>query len=104
MPANMAAACNLEWGGHKYYFISDETRREFAKQNKIAIVSTADDKIVKILDSRGYPDLVTMEPSGRYAFVTNRWADAVTVIDLGTHKQVKSIAVGKAPHGMALRP
>jgi YHS domain-containing protein len=34
---NMVAACNLEWGGKKYYFISDETRREFAKQNKIAI-------------------------------------------------------------------
>ena len=34
---NMAAAGNIEWGGKKYYFISDETRREFAKQNKIAI-------------------------------------------------------------------
>ena len=33
---NMAAACNLEWGGKKYYFISDETRREFAtaEQNR----------------------------------------------------------------------
>jgi YHS domain-containing protein len=34
---NMAAAATLEWGGQKYYFISDETRREFARQNKIAI-------------------------------------------------------------------
>ena len=34
---NMATAATLEWGGQKYYFISDETRREFARQNKIAI-------------------------------------------------------------------
>jgi YHS domain-containing protein len=34
---NLAAAGSLDWGGKKYYFISDETRREFAKQNNIAI-------------------------------------------------------------------
>ena len=34
---NMAAAAVLEWGGQKFYFISDETRREFTRQNKIAI-------------------------------------------------------------------
>ena len=74
------------------------------KANKVVIVSTADDKIVKVLDSRGYPDLVTMEPSGRYALVSNRYADAVSVIDVATHKEVRRIHVGKAPHGMALRP
>jgi YVTN family beta-propeller protein len=45
-----------------------------------------------------------MEPSGRYALVTNRYADHVSVIDLATHTQVRAIPVGKAPHGMALRP
>jgi YVTN family beta-propeller protein len=52
----------------------------------------------------GYPDLVTMEPGGRYALVTNRYADLVSVIDVKSHAQVKTIAVGRAPHGMALRP
>ena len=28
----------------------------------------------------------------------------MSVIDLTTHTQVRTIAVGKAPHGMALRP
>jgi YHS domain-containing protein len=32
-----AAAAILEWQGQKFYFIGEETRREFAKQNKIAI-------------------------------------------------------------------
>jgi hypothetical protein len=31
-----AAATTLEWQGHTFYFIGDETRREFAEKNKIA--------------------------------------------------------------------
>jgi hypothetical protein len=33
----VAAASSLEWQGQKLYFIGEETRREFAKQNKIPI-------------------------------------------------------------------
>jgi len=33
----VVAAATLEWGGQKFYFISEETRREFAEKNKIAI-------------------------------------------------------------------
>ncbi len=74
------------------------------KANRIVVVRTADDKIVATIPQKGYPDLVTMEPGGRYALVTNRGADLVSVIDLKSHAQVKALAVGKAPHGMALRP
>jgi YVTN family beta-propeller protein len=74
------------------------------KANKLVVVRTADDKIVATIPQRGYPDLVTMEPTGRHALVTNRHADLVSVIDVKTHAQVRTIAVGKAPHGMALRP
>ena len=74
------------------------------KVNKIAVVDTTTDKIATIIPQKGYPDLVTMEPTGRYALVTNRYADLVAVIDVKTHTQVRTIPVGKAPHGMALRP
>ena len=74
------------------------------KANRIVVVRTADDKIVATIPQRAYPDLVTMEPTGRYALVTNRYADHVAVIDVATHTQVRAIPVGKAPHGMALRP
>jgi YVTN family beta-propeller protein len=73
------------------------------KANRVVVVRTADDKVVASIPQKGYPDLVTMEPSGRYALVTNRYADHVSVIDLVTHTQVRTIPVGKAPHGMALR-
>jgi hypothetical protein len=33
----MAAAATLEWQGQKFYFVGEETRQEFAKQNKIAL-------------------------------------------------------------------
>ena len=74
------------------------------KINKIVVVRTADDKIVATIPQKGFPDLVTMEPTGRHALVTNRWADLVSVIDLTSHTQARTIPVGKAPHGMALRP
>jgi YVTN family beta-propeller protein len=74
------------------------------KANRIVVVDTATDKIAATIIQKGYPDLVTMEPNGRYALVTNRWADMVSVIDVTTHTQVRTIPVGKAPHGMALRP
>jgi YVTN family beta-propeller protein len=74
------------------------------KLNKLVVIRTEDDKIVAVVPQKGYPDLVTMEPTGRYALVTNRYADHVAVIDLATHTQVRTIAVGRAPHGMALRP
>jgi hypothetical protein len=32
-----AAAATLEWQGRKFYFVGDETRREFAKQNGITV-------------------------------------------------------------------
>jgi hypothetical protein len=33
----LAASTTLDWQGKKFYFIGEETRREFAKQNKIPI-------------------------------------------------------------------
>lgn len=34
---DLVAAGTLEWAGRKYYFVGDETRREFARQNNISI-------------------------------------------------------------------
>jgi hypothetical protein len=31
------ACATIEWQGKKFYFIGEETRREFAAQNKISI-------------------------------------------------------------------
>jgi YVTN family beta-propeller protein len=44
-------------------------------------------------------DTVTKQATGAIPI-----PDVVTVIDVKTHRQIQSIPVGKAPHGMALRP
>lgn len=74
------------------------------KLNRVVVVSTADRRVVASLPQPGYPDLVVMEPRGRHALVTNRHADLVSVIDVMGHREVLRIPVGRAPHGMALRP
>ena len=33
----VVAGATLEWQGKKFYFLGEETRREFAKQNKISL-------------------------------------------------------------------
>jgi YHS domain-containing protein len=38
---NMAAGATLDWQGKKFYFIGEETRREFAKQHQIELVAQA---------------------------------------------------------------
>jgi len=34
---DFAAGATLEWQGKKYYFIGEETRQEFARQNEVAV-------------------------------------------------------------------
>lgn len=74
------------------------------KMHRVAVIRTADDALVTLIPQRGYPDMIVMDPTGRYAFVTNRISDLVAVIDVRTHTQLRTIPVGKGPHGMALRP
>jgi hypothetical protein len=42
--------------------------------------------------------------TGPYPLVARRSPDQAAVIDVTRHPQPGTVAVGKAPHGMALRP
>ena len=37
---------------------------------------------------------------GKQLWVTSRWIQKVTVIDMDTRKVIKQIPVGKSPHGI----
>jgi YVTN family beta-propeller protein len=74
------------------------------KANRIAVLRTEDLEPVTEIPQPGYPDLVVMSRDGTKAYVSNRHANVVTVIALAGHKEIKRIAVGKGPHGMALAP
>lgn len=72
--------------------------------NKIAVISTAEDRLVVTIPQGRKPDLIVMDPVENVAYVTNRHSGTVSVIDLRTHTVTGKIAVGANPHGMALQP
>ncbi|HEU5395193.1 MAG TPA: beta-propeller fold lactonase family protein, partial [Candidatus Methylomirabilis sp.] len=72
--------------------------------NKIAVISTAEDRLVTTIPQGRKPDLVLMDPIGNVAYATNRHSGIVSVIDLRTHTVTGKISVGSNPHGMALQP
>jgi hypothetical protein len=41
-----------------------------------------------------------MAADGRFLWVTQRWARAVAVVDLAERRVVRSIGVGRSPHGL----
>ena len=47
---------------------------------------------------------VTADPTGRYAFVTNRYADDVACVDLAKRTVVARTKVGALPNGISFSP
>jgi YVTN family beta-propeller protein len=65
--------------------------------NTVAIVSTADMKLEKLLDVGSVPYWATTSPDGETCFVSLSGDNAVAVIDYATATQVKVVPVGKFP-------
>jgi YVTN family beta-propeller protein len=74
------------------------------KTHKVAVIRTADDHVLQVIPQDKKPDLIMMDPALNFAFVTNRHAGIVSVIDVRSHKVVAKIRVGANPHGVALKP
>jgi YVTN family beta-propeller protein len=47
---------------------------------------------------------VVVEPSGRYAYVTNLYGDDVAVVDLLERQVVATVATGESPNGISFSP
>jgi YVTN family beta-propeller protein len=47
---------------------------------------------------------VVVEPSGRYAYVTNLYGDDLAVVDLVEHQVVTTVATGASPNGVSFSP
>jgi DNA-binding beta-propeller fold protein YncE len=65
--------------------------------NTVAIVTTADMKLVKLLDVGSVPYWATTSPDGKTCFVSLSGDNAVAVIDYASATQVKLVPVGKFP-------
>ena len=47
---------------------------------------------------------VVVDGAGRYAFVTNIYANTVSVLDVRSAKVVATVPVGRAPNGISVTP
>jgi YVTN family beta-propeller protein len=47
---------------------------------------------------------VAVGADGQYAYVTNLYSNSVSVIDLKLGKNIRTVAVGKAPNGVTVSP
>ncbi|TFZ07476.1 YncE family protein [Ramlibacter henchirensis] len=68
--------------------------------NTISRIDLQSMQVVGSLKAPGGPDCIEVLAGGRLLMVTSRWARKLTVIDTEAGKVVRTVAVGKSPHGV----
>jgi YVTN family beta-propeller protein len=69
--------------------------------NTISIIDTATFLVVSTVKTGKGTHGVVIEPSGRYAYVTNMYGNDVSVIDLTARKVIAAIPTGEVPNGIS---
>jgi YVTN family beta-propeller protein len=81
-------------GDGRYTYVSNRV------SNSINIIDQKTLENVGQIDVPGGPDCMEVTADGKTMWVTLRWIKKVAVIDLATRKLVKTIPVGRSPHGV----
>jgi YVTN family beta-propeller protein len=68
--------------------------------NTISKIDLSSMQVVSQLPAPGGPDCIEVMAGGKLLMVTSRWARKLTVIDTESGKVVRTVAVGKSPHGV----
>lgn len=94
-------------GAHNFRPLGDK-KHIFVSNRVEPSISLLDmDKLEKVADITGLPmgpDDMDITADGKELWVTFRFAKKVGVIDLGTKQLIKTIPVGKSPHGIFFYP
>jgi len=72
------------------------------KDDAVAVLDTAQNKVVGIIAVPKGPHGLVVTPDGRKVYVSSDGASTVSVIDTATDRVVASIEVGANPHGLAI--
>ena len=73
--------------------------------NKLAVISTANDNVIETLESGGaQPQRIRFTPDGKDVWVSHVAGDTLTVIDAKSRKVVANVSVGKRPQGIVFSP
>jgi YVTN family beta-propeller protein len=72
------------------------------KDNAVAVIDTAENKMVGTIPIPKGPHGLVVTPDGRKVYVSSDGASTVSVIDTAADRVVASIEVGANPHGLAV--
>src|SRR3989440_2954354 len=72
------------------------------KDDAVAVIDTAQNKVVSTISVPKGPHGLVMTPDGRKVYVSSDGAATVSVIDTASDRVVTSIDVGTNPHGLAI--
>lgn len=81
-------------GDGRYTYVSNRV------SNSINIIDQKTLENVGQINVPGGPDCMEVTADGKTMWVTLRWIKKVAVIDLATRKLIKTIPVGRSPHGV----
>lgn len=81
-------------GDHKHIYVSNRVA------NTISKIDMGTRMVVDNYAAPGGPDCMDVSADGRYIYVAARWARKLLVIDTVEKKVVRSVNVGKSPHGV----
>jgi YVTN family beta-propeller protein len=84
----------LPLGDKRYLLLSNRL------DDTVSIIDSVDLKIVGGFKVPGGPDDMELKKNGRELWVTARWRNRVHVVDLRTRKVIRTIKVGRSPHGI----
>lgn len=70
----------------------------------VSLIDLASFKVVKTLETGNGAHGVVVDRDGRLAYVTNIYANSVSVVDLKDRSVTKTIPVGKEPNGISIAP
>nr|WP_237288655.1 YncE family protein [Variovorax sp. PAMC 28711] len=94
IPTGKGAHAFRAAGDGKSVFISNRVA------NTISRIDFATLKVTDEYPVPGGPDCMDVSADGKTLYVTSRWAKKLSVVDLATRKVVRTVNVGRSPHGV----
>ncbi|MDO8769190.1 MAG: cytochrome D1 domain-containing protein [Burkholderiaceae bacterium] len=70
----------------------------------VSMIDLESFKVAKTVVTGAGAHGVVVDREGRYAYVTNTYANSVSVVDVKDRKIVKTVPVGKGPNGISVTP
>jgi len=72
------------------------------KDDAVAVIDTADNKVVRAIAVPKGPHGLVVTPDGRKVYVSSDGASSVSIIETNTDRVVNSLDAGPNPHGLAI--